>query len=100
MRLYWIAGLTLLFACGAPEETETVIRPVRSMVPAAMQGEIERTFRGAVQAEDQAALGFKVGGELAELLVEVGDEVESGQLLARIDDTELRLQLSKRQKLF
>ena len=40
----------LLAGCGSPEEVEVVIRPVRTMVPAAMQGEMTRAFRGAVQA--------------------------------------------------
>lgn len=95
MRALWMMGLALLVACGSEEPVEAVIRPVRTLVPSAMQGELERTFRGAVQAEDQAALGFKVGGQLAQLMVEVGDTVEAGQVLAQIDATELRLQLSK-----
>lgn len=41
----------------------------------------------------ESALGFKSGGELVELLVQVGDEVERGQLLARLDDSSAQQQL-------
>lgn len=95
MRPLWMIWALLAIACGGPEETETVIRPVRTMVPASMQGELDRTFRGAIQASDQAAIGFKVGGRLSLMNVEVGDLVTAGQLLAELDATELELQLSK-----
>jgi multidrug efflux system membrane fusion protein len=65
------------------------------MVPSTMQGEMERTFRGAIQASDQAALSFKVGGQVMTLNVEVGDVVTADQLLAELDATELQLQLSQ-----
>ena len=48
MRALWMMGLALLVACGSEEPVEAVIRPVRTLVPSAMQGELERTFRGAV----------------------------------------------------
>jgi len=38
-------------------------------------------------------LGFPRGGIVAEVLVQPGDRVEKGQLLARLDDTELRKRL-------
>jgi RND family efflux transporter MFP subunit len=68
---------------------------VRTLVPAKMQGEQEHSYRGVVQAGDQADLGFKVGGRLATLVVEVGDVVTADQLLAELDSTELQLQLSQ-----
>ena len=36
------------------------------------------------------ALGFRSSGLLTEVTVEVGDEVEAGDVLARMDDTEAR----------
>lgn len=38
-------------------------------------------------------LGFESGGTLSAVLVEVGSEVENGQVLAQLDDTELQEQL-------
>ena len=36
----------------------------------------------------ERALGFQSSGVLAEVLVQVGDQVQAGQLLARLDDTD------------
>lgn len=95
MKRLFLAVTLSLVSCDSPEPVETVIRPVRTLVPSTMTGEMNRTFRGAVQASDQAALGFKVGGRLAALNVEVGDVVTADQLLAELDATELRLRLSQ-----
>ncbi len=39
------------------------------------------------------ALGFRLPGKLVERLVEVGDRVTAGQVIARLDDTDARLEL-------
>lgn len=44
-----------------------------------------------------AQLGFKVGGRVVERLVDEGDRVEAGQLVARLDDAEQQDQLALRQ---
>jgi len=44
---------------------------------------------GTVLPARWAQLSFKIGGRVEELAVEVGDEVVAGQLLARLDSTEL-----------
>jgi HlyD family secretion protein len=44
---------------------------------------------GALTPASEADLGFSSGGTLSEVLVEVGDWVESGQVLARIDPAAL-----------
>jgi len=46
---------------------------------------------GSVHADQQVELSAEVGGRLAEIGVEVGDLVEEGDLLARIDDERLRI---------
>ncbi len=43
----------------------------------------------------EMALGFRSGGVLAEVLVEVGDQVEAGQALARLDDADARDQVAQ-----
>jgi len=44
---------------------------------------------GTVLPAKWAQLSFNIGGRVEELAVEVGDEVVAGQLLARLDSTEL-----------
>jgi RND family efflux transporter MFP subunit len=43
---------------------------------------------GVLIPANEIAVGFQSGGVLAEVLVRVGDQVEAGQLLARLDDTD------------
>ena len=46
---------------------------------------------GSVRADQRVNLSAEVGGRLAEIGVEVGDRVEKGALLARLDDERLRI---------
>lgn len=52
---------------------------------------------GSVAAPTQSKLSFRTGGRLAQLLVAVGDRVDEGQPLARIDETDLLVALSQAQ---
>jgi RND family efflux transporter MFP subunit len=54
----------------------------------------ERAFTGVVGARVQSNLGFRVPGKIVERLVNVGQQVKAGQLLMRIDVTDLLLALT------
>jgi RND family efflux transporter MFP subunit len=43
------------------------------------------TLSGNIQAQEEVALAFRVGGQLIERSVNVGDRVEAGQVVARLD---------------
>jgi HlyD family secretion protein len=45
---------------------------------------------GSLAAGDEVALAFSSGGEVAEVLVAVGDVVQAGDVLARLDDADAR----------
>jgi len=66
-----------------------ITRPVR--------GDIFATHTGtaAIEAFAEALVVAKVGGEIREVLAEEGDDVEAGQLLARLDGDRLRLDLAQ-----
>jgi HlyD family secretion protein len=51
---------------------------------------------GRIEA-DETNLGAKVGGRIAEVAVREGDRVEPGQVVARLDDAELKAQLEAAQ---
>ena len=53
------------------------------------RGDIEVTISaaGKIVAKDSVAVGAQVSGQLKELLVDAGDQVEKGDLVARIDAT-------------
>ncbi|GIV79600.1 efflux RND transporter periplasmic adaptor subunit [Litorilinea aerophila] len=50
------------------------------------------TYTGEVQAEDQVTVMAEVGGQVLQVNVEVGDRVQAGETLVRIDSTTLEAQ--------
>ena len=77
---------------GDKTETETVIRPVRYKQVFATGGNRVRTFSGSSQANIESNLSFKVSGTINSLRVNVGDKVKAGQIIARLDSENFRLQ--------
>lgn len=60
-------------------------------------GDITITASGSgnLLPANETALAFRSGGVLAEVTVKVGDKVEAGQILARLDDTDARAQVAQ-----
>lgn len=86
---------TVLTACReehapAPSVPPTVL--VRAAAPA--DAASATTYAGEVRARHEADLGFRVGGKIASRLVDVGAEVKAGQALARLDPTDLQLNVA------
>jgi membrane fusion protein, multidrug efflux system len=52
---------------------------------------------GTVASSDEAKLSFKIGGIIRRILVEEGQTVRKGQLLASLDQTEINAQVSQAQ---
>jgi HlyD family secretion protein len=73
---------------GAPDQTDGDIR--RTMVK---RGDlsISVTATGSIVPREEARLNFDLPGKVVDVLVEVGDRVEKGSVLARLDDTTLAL---------
>lgn len=68
--------------------------PLVSLVSVKTPDSANRAFTGTVAARVQSDLGFRVPGKIVERLVGVGEKVNAGQPLMRIDDTDLRLSLT------
>ncbi|MDQ2701704.1 MAG: efflux RND transporter periplasmic adaptor subunit [Pseudomonadota bacterium] len=95
MRFVRIAAATLvvsLAACGGGGEAGIQPRPVLVAHPDADPAGATLAYPGEVRAREEAALSFRVGGKLVRRLVDVGDRVRRGQLLAELDPGDLRLQ--------
>jgi RND family efflux transporter MFP subunit len=56
-----------------------------------------RTFTGIVQARVQSDLGFRVGGKVLERCVNMGQRVQKGQILMRLDPEDLKLSAAAQQ---
>ncbi len=74
-------------AVGDPRQEPPMVR----LVTAARVSGSERGFTGTIGARVESNLGFRVAGKIVERLVNVGEQVKSGQPLMRIDETDLRL---------
>jgi RND family efflux transporter MFP subunit len=57
-------------------------------------GEIEARYPALITARRESALGFEAGGRIAEIGVDVGDRVEEGAELARLDTRALDANLA------
>lgn len=74
---------------------ETVAIPVEVARPT--RSDIDATYSGTapIEAFADATVIAKVGGEVRQVLVEEGDEVSRGQVLARLDGDRLRLEMEQ-----
>jgi multidrug efflux system membrane fusion protein len=86
-----IAGAFFLIACSEPKTTEPHIRPVRAIEVQYRQTATTVRYSGEVRARHENPLAFQVGGKLVKRLVDVGAVVERGQLLATLDQADVRL---------
>ncbi len=77
-----------LSACQPADESGTApapIRPVRVVTVDELPGGEKVILTGTIQAQDDVSLGFRVGGQLIERSVNVGDPVSAGQVVASLD---------------
>lgn len=66
--------------------------PIQQVSVGQVVGEVMGT--GTLEARYQTTVGAKISGRIVELLVDQDDRVKDGQLLARLDDAELRQEVS------
>lgn len=80
-----VASAVLLAACEEQQETREVIRPVRAVKVESVANIINRWYPGVSRATQETDLAFEVSGRLIERPVFIGDQVETGRVLARLD---------------
>ena len=61
------------------------VRPVRTVIVAREEAGETVVLTGHIQAQDEVSLAFRVPGRMTERLVNIGDRVEPGQVLAKLD---------------
>jgi membrane fusion protein (multidrug efflux system) len=102
LALLLAASLGLLTACGSGGPTEETSEeeappavPVEAV--AAREDAIEAFYSATatLEADGEAAVVPRVGGRITALEVEEGDSVAAGDVLARIDDERLKLELAR-----
>jgi membrane fusion protein, multidrug efflux system len=80
------AVMVALAACSPDKKAEAPDpRPVRTVIAARQEAGEKVVLTGHIQAEDEAAMAFRIGGRMVQRFVNVGDQVKPGQELARLD---------------
>ncbi|MGI6374515.1 MAG: efflux RND transporter periplasmic adaptor subunit [Anaerolineae bacterium] len=96
-RLFLVALVVILVAASwilySQQHKEVATLPEGIVTAPVTRDSIESLISatGAVAAEYEQQLTFAVAGEVVEVLVQVGDRVTAGQVLARMDDEDLHL---------
>lgn len=90
-RLAVLLLASLSAACSKPPPPAEELRPVRTIVAEPGVAQLDNVFAGEVRPRYQSDLGFRVSGKIEARLVNVGDRVAAGQLLARLDPKDLSL---------
>jgi RND family efflux transporter MFP subunit len=90
-----IALAPALAACDDPatSATATTVRPVQVQRVVFAPADENREFAGVVKARYETDLGFRVAGKMMARLVNVGDRVRAGDIVARLDRRDLQLQV-------
>ncbi|MFT3897866.1 MAG: efflux RND transporter periplasmic adaptor subunit [Thermomonas sp.] len=87
----------LLVACGKPEAPVESARPVLVLHPQADALTAVSAYAGEIRAREESALSFRIGGSLVKRMVDAGDRVRRGQLLAELDPGDAGLQIAAAQ---
>jgi RND family efflux transporter MFP subunit len=89
-----LAALVLLAGCEAQTAPALKVeRPVKVQRVAFEDASSKREFVGVVRARYETDLGFRVAGKIVTRIVNVGDRVQVGDVVARLDPEDLRLQV-------
>ena len=88
-----IAGsiAVLLSACSHDKQASEALRPVRTVELRYGAATDTDRYPGTVRSRYEVDQSFRVGGKVTQRLIEVGQRVSKGEVLAVLDDTDYRL---------
>ncbi len=90
-------ALAALTACSEEKKVEAPdpVRPVKVVEIGGPEIGRSLVYSGSVRARTEMNLGFRVAGKITERLVDVGDRVEPGTVLARLDAVDYQLSVRR-----
>ncbi|MDX8447676.1 efflux RND transporter periplasmic adaptor subunit [Mesorhizobium captivum] len=97
LRRLSVAGLVIaaLGLAGCSQEKAAVVQEVVRPVKVVEIGEAQTTrqldYSGSVRARTEMNLGFRIAGKVTERLVDIGQHVNEGDVLARVDPSDYEL---------
>jgi len=86
----------VLYSCGSDEEIEERVRPVKVMEVSNVYDYQLKDFTAVTQETQESQISFRVSGPLIKLIVDEGQKVRKGQLLAEIDPRDFEINLMAR----
>jgi RND family efflux transporter MFP subunit len=87
-----VCSAMLAVGCAKHEPTVETVRPVQLVRVSAGSAASVSVFAGEVKPRHEADLAFRIGGKIVERRVDVGATVRKGQVLARLDPSDVALQ--------
>ena len=81
-----LVGAPLIAGCQPASQTAVpAARPVRTVTVEKREAGVPITLTGRIEAEDEVALAFRISGRLLENGGKLGDRVQPGQVVARLE---------------
>jgi len=96
--LFTLLGFVFLAGCDRSDAKRREMQPARPVLATTVHyaPRIEpRVFVAVIRPRTETDQGFRVGGKVAERFAEIGWHVSKGDPLARLDDSDLRLQVEQ-----
>lgn len=90
-RLFFLLAMPLLAACDQPQPTRQMPRPALVTTVGNHTATAPMILVGEIRSRFESAQGFRIAGKIIERRVDVGNSVEKGQLLARLDKIDTAL---------
>lgn len=85
----------LLTACEEEGETAEVIRPVRAIKLADVEGFASHSFPGRAAATQEINAAFRISGQLIQRPIQIGQEIKKGELIAALDPSTFQAEVDR-----
>lgn len=98
-KWFTATGMALLTLTACHHEAEEVAapRPVWVMTVGKSASSVNSRYTGEVKSRYESTIGFRINGKIIQRLVNVGDVVRKGQVLAKLDASDTQLNASAAQ---
>ena len=95
--LQFVAAISLLAACSSSENAQSTekVRPAKLITVKAASIQRELSFPAVIEASQSAELTFQIAGEIRELNVLEGDNVQRGAVIAKLDQRDAQNRLAQ-----
>lgn len=91
--VFTMALCLCLVGCHETNSSQPIRPVVKTMRIALVRGVEQRSYSGVIVARHEVQESFRVGGRIEKRLVDVGDYAKEGQVLATLDEKDLRLSM-------